>query len=207
MRKLRVWIAVIAACVALAACGRSQTQSAAEGVTEESGESTDSELLTEDSESTGSEPVAENNESADSAAQTENSDPADSEPSADDSKEESEETDMITITVGDTVLTAKLENNESAKAFRDLMPITVQMSGYGGFEQVGSLGTRLPRKDRQTTTSAGDIMLYNGNSVVMFYGSNSWSYTRLGKIEGKSASELRDILGDGDIEVTFAVEK
>ena len=114
---------------------------------------------------------------------------------------------MITITIGDTVLTAKLENNESAKAFRDLMPITVQMSGYGGFEQVGSLGTRLPRNDRQTTTSAGDIVLYNGNSVVMFYGSNSWSYTRLGKIEGKSASELRDILGDGDIEVTFSAEK
>lgn len=112
----------------------------------------------------------------------------------------------IKITIGDTALSAALEDNESAKAFRAMMPVTIKMSGYGGFEQVGSLGKNLPRNDRQTTASAGDIMLYNGNSVVMFYGSNSWAYTRLGHITGKSASELEEILAGGNIEVTFSVD-
>ena len=77
---------------------------------------------------------------------------------------------------------------------------------YGGFEQVGSLGTSLPRKDVQTTTSAGDIVLYSGNQVVVFYGSNSWSYTRLGHISDKSAAELKELLGHGDVAITFHME-
>ena len=74
---------------------------------------------------------------------------------------------------------------------------------YGDFEQVGSLGTSLPRKDEQTTTQAGDIVLYSGNQIVVFYGSNSWTYTRLGKITDKSAEELEELLGSGDVTITL----
>ena len=80
------------------------------------------------------------------------------------------------------------------------------MSMYGGFEQVGSLGTSLPRNDSQTTTQAGDIVLYSGNQIVIFYGSNSWAYTRLGRITDKSASELTELLGKGDVAVTLTWE-
>ena len=78
------------------------------------------------------------------------------------------------------------------------------MSPYGGFEQVGSLGTSLPRNDVQTVTEAGDIVLYSGSNIVVFYGSNSWAYTRLGKITGLSQEELEELLGTGDISITVS---
>lgn len=77
------------------------------------------------------------------------------------------------------------------------------MSMYGGFEQVGSLGTSLSRNDKQTTTQAGDIVLYSGNQMVVFYGSNSWAYTRLGRITDKSDMELEELLGNGDVTITL----
>ena len=82
--------------------------------------------------------------------------------------------------------------------------LTIDMSMYGGFEQVGPIGQSLPRDDRQTTTSPGDIVLYSGNQLVVFYGSNSWSYTRLGRITDLSAEELKTLLGNGDVTVTIS---
>ena len=84
--------------------------------------------------------------------------------------------------------------------------LSIPMSMYGGFEQVGPIGKDLPREDSQTTTQAGDIVLYSGNQLVIFYGSNSWAYTRLGKIVDKSASELTELLGSGDAAVTLTTE-
>lgn len=81
-------------------------------------------------------------------------------------------------------------------------PITIAMRDYGGFEKVGSLGKTLTANDRQTTTSAGDIVLYRGNQIVMFYGSNSWSYTRLGRVEDLTG--WADCLGNGSITATFS---
>ena len=80
------------------------------------------------------------------------------------------------------------------------------MSMYGGFEQVGALGTDLPSSDINITTKPGDIMLYTGSNIVVFYGSNSWSYTRLGHIENKSDEELKDLLGGNNVEITLSVE-
>lgn len=74
---------------------------------------------------------------------------------------------------------------------------------YGGFEQVGAIGQNLPRDDSQTTTKAGDIVLYSGNQIVVFYGSNSWAYTRLGHITDKSAQQMADLLGRGDVTITI----
>ena len=108
--------------------------------------------------------------------------------------------------IGDSVVAVEWEHNESVEALRALaedQPLTVEMSMYGGFEQVGSLGQSLPRNDVQTTTSAGDIVLYSGNQIVVFYGSNSWAYTRLGRISGKTAEELTALLGNGDVTITI----
>lgn len=113
---------------------------------------------------------------------------------------------MIVMKIDDEVVTVAWEDNESARALADLLreePISIQMSMYGGFEQVGSFGTSLPRNDKQTTTQAGDIVLYSGDQMVVFYGSNSWAYTRLGKITDKSAEELKEMLGGGDVTVTL----
>ena len=108
----------------------------------------------------------------------------------------------LTLTVAGQVLTVEWEDNASVEALRELaakQPVTVQMSPYGGFEQVGSLGASLPREDAQTTTNAGDIVLYQGNQIVIFYGSNSWAYTRLGKISGLSRQELQTLLGGAGV--------
>lgn len=83
-------------------------------------------------------------------------------------------------------------------------PLTIRMSDYGNFEKVGSLGMSLPRSDRQTTTQPGDIVLYQGNQLVIFYGSNSWSYTRLGNIDNATSESLRSTLGTGDVTVTLS---
>ena len=98
------------------------------------------------------------------------------------------------------------EDNESVKALRELVgseTISINMSMYGGFEQVGEIGTSLPRNDAQTTTSCGDIVLYSGNKLVVFYGSNSWSYTRLGKITGLDRAQLTELLSEGDVTITI----
>ena len=110
--------------------------------------------------------------------------------------------------IGETDVEVAWEDNESVEALKELAQdgLRIQMSMYGGFEQVGSIGKSLPREDSQTTTQAGDIVLYSGNQLVVFYGSNSWAYTRLGRIVDKSASELNALLGSGDVTITLTLE-
>ena len=97
------------------------------------------------------------------------------------------------------------ENNESVEALKTLCPRTVEMSMYGGFEQVGSLGSSLPRNDEQTTTDYGDIVLYSGNQIVIFYGSNSWAYTRLGHILADKEI-MEEALANGDVTIELVSE-
>lgn len=120
---------------------------------------------------------------------------------------DSEETKTMkmNVQVGDNTFIASLEENAAVDALVELMenaPVVVQMYDYSGFEKVGPLGTSLPADNSQTTTQSGDIVLYNGNQIVIFYGSNSWSYTRLGKIDDLTGWE--DALGGGDVTVTFS---
>ena len=84
-------------------------------------------------------------------------------------------------------------------------PLEIDMQDYGDMEKVGSLGQDLPVNDEQITTEAGDLILYQGNSFVIYYASNTWNFTRLGKINGVSAEELQDILGEGDVTVTLSL--
>ena len=115
----------------------------------------------------------------------------------------------MTMKIGDTKVNVDWEDNQAVEKLRDMAKdgdITIQMSMYGGFEQVGSIGQSLPRDDKQTTTSSGDIVLYSGNQMVVFYGSNSWSYTRLGHISDKDEAEMADLLSQGDVTITISTE-
>ena len=112
----------------------------------------------------------------------------------------------MNVQIGDTSFIATLENNVATSELMEIMreaPISISMSDYSGFEKVGSLGRSLTTDNHQTTTSAGDIVLYNGNQIVMFYGSNSWSYTRIGKIDDLTGWE--DALGSGSITAVFSL--
>ena len=115
---------------------------------------------------------------------------------------------QMKMRIGDTPVEVAWENNESVEALKELAQngLTIQMSMYGGFEQVGSIGQRLPSHDVQTNTSSGDIVLYSSSQLVVFYGSNSWAYTRLGRITDQSAEEMRELLSRGDVTITISVE-
>ncbi len=123
----------------------------------------------------------------------------------------SEEENMIYAHIGGNVLPIELCDNSSADAFRKLVSngLTIEMHDYGGFEKVGQLDATLPRNDEQISVSAGDVILYQGNSVTIYYDTNSWSFKRLGKVKGLTESEIKNILSAGDtdnIEVTFSAD-
>lgn len=116
---------------------------------------------------------------------------------------------IILMKIGDEAVAVEWEDNESVSALTELLreqSLSIQMSMYGDFEQVGSFGKSLPREDEQTTTQAGDIVLYSGSQIVVFYGSNSWAYTRLGRITDKSTEELAELLGSGDVTITLELK-
>ena len=126
------------------------------------------------------------------------------------SEEEKDMPEKIQITVSGKTLPVKIENNEATKALVAALresSITYEAHDYGGFEKVGALGRSLPASDSQITTHAGDVILYSGNQIVLFYGSNSWSYTRIGKMEYGSLEELKSFLkaGQGSINVTLSL--
>ncbi len=111
----------------------------------------------------------------------------------------------MTLYIGETRVPVTWERNESVEALRALLPLRIRMSMYGGFEQVGPIGQSIVRSDSRTETEAGDIVLYSGDQIVVFYGSNSWSYTRLGHAE-LSRQEMEDLLAHGDVILTITEE-
>ena len=143
---------------------------------------------------------------AESVQETERNETSAAETDIQNNTEENKVANM-NVQVGDVVFSATLEENEAVSALVEMMresPVVIRMSDYSGFEKVGPLGTGLPVNNSQTTTQAGDIVLYNGNQIVIFYGSNSWSYTRLGRIDDLTGWE--DALGSGDVTVIFSLE-
>ena len=114
----------------------------------------------------------------------------------------------ILLTVDNRTATATLADNAATRTLLSMLdkgPVTVNMTDYGGFEKVGPLPQALPSSDTYITTSAGDIMLYDDDNIVIFYGSNSWSYTPIGRIDGASASNVKSFLGTGSIKLTFSL--
>ena len=115
-----------------------------------------------------------------------------------------EQTTMkMNVQIGDQTFTATLADTKAAQEFAQMLPMTITLDDYGGFEKVGSLGRSLTASNSQTATAAGDIVLYNSSNIVMFYGSNSWSYTRLGKIDDLTG--WADALGHGSVTAIFTL--
>jgi len=191
-----LYLAIILSC--MAACAKNDTQAQtpsrqAEPSTIDS--SSQSDILN------GSENAGES-----SVQETERNETDTAETDIQDNMEENKVENM-NVQVGDVVFSATLEKNEAVSALVEMMresPVVIQMSDYSGFEKVGSLGTSLPTSNSQTTTHAGDIVLYNGNQIVIFYGSNSWNYTRLGYIDDLTGWE--EALGRGDVTVIFSLQ-
>lgn len=116
-----------------------------------------------------------------------------------------EEGGSVRLEIGGRTFTATLEDNEAARVLCDMLPLSLDFRDYGGFEKVASLPRRLPSQDRQMRTSAGDIVLYSSNQIVVFYGGNSWSYTKLGHID--DVEGLTEALGRGNVEITFTLQR
>lgn len=115
----------------------------------------------------------------------------------------------IDIEAGGTHLTASFADSTAAKELAEKLkaePVTVTLNEYGGFEKVGKLPWPLTRTDASTETGPGDIMLYQGDQMTIFYNSNSWSYTKLGYIDNITKEELKAILGESDITVTLSLK-
>lgn len=113
----------------------------------------------------------------------------------------------LTLKIDGTEVDVIWADNDAVRALKNLAKdgLNINMSKYGGFEQVGSIGSTLPSSYTRITTSPGDIVLYSSNQIVIFYDSNTWSYTKLGHIN-LSKSELTDLLGDEDVDITLSLK-
>ena len=209
MKKISVISLIALCCVLFSACnsGENQTETTAptSQVTTSSG-TIAKEIIqpatTAAEQTTGTETtkaIEETTDLQEEVTQAQNDEP---------SEHADEKTFELQMTIGNTPVSVDWEDNEAVEALKDLcrnQPLTIQMSMYGGFEQVGPIGTSLPQNDMRTTTSAGDIVLYSGDQMVVFYGSNSWAYTRLGHITDRSAEDMTDLLSNGDTVITISL--
>lgn len=121
-----------------------------------------------------------------------------------------QETKIILTIENQEVLKATLVDNSSVTALVELLkdsPLTIDMRDYGNMEKVGSIGTSLPRNDEQITTEPGDIILFQGSALVIYYAPNTWSFTRLGKIDNITREELEATLGQGNVSVTLSLQQ
>ena len=117
--------------------------------------------------------------------------------------------DLVKVKINDNVFDVKLENNSATQDFIKQLKkgnVTVNASEYGGFEKVGDLGFSLPANDENIETNSGDIVLYQGDKISLFYGSHSWSYTKLGKIDKVDSNKLKEVLGSGNVTLEFSLK-
>lgn len=115
--------------------------------------------------------------------------------------------EQIAIAVNGASLTVDLDGNEASRALRELLrggDMTIAMRDYGGMEKVGPLPCVLPRRDEPITAAPGDVMLYQGSHLVIFYGTNSYAYTRIGRVRGATRGSMRAALGAGDVTATLS---
>ena len=117
---------------------------------------------------------------------------------------------MMNMEVNGARIQVKLYDNSSAEAVKDLLrkgPFTLSMKDYAHMEKFGSFGMQLPANDEPITTEAGDVILSEGNLLVIYYAPNTWNFTRLGKVQNLSGEELKKVLGKGSITATLTLDE
>ena len=185
---------LVAAAIALPSCEAAQPQDAADPSGAES-------VAAVEAPSDQAENDAETTEAAapqESEAETTETQPA-----------QPQEEPMLAITANGTTFLAAFEDNSSARALADRLqdgPLTLELHDYGDFEKVGPLGFDLPANDEQITTAPGDVILYQGNQITIYYDTNTWSFTRLAHIDGVSRDDLLDVFGGGDVTVELSLQ-
>ncbi len=113
------------------------------------------------------------------------------------------------LEIGEHTFWVILEENSSVEALKELLAdgaMTLYMTDYAGMEKTAELETMLPQNNVQMNTQAGDIILYQGKTFVIYYDTNSWSLTPIGKIENADTEKIRKVLGTGDVTVTVSLE-
>ncbi len=113
----------------------------------------------------------------------------------------------LKLLIDDVEVKVEWEDNDSVKAIKEIVKngsLTITTHQYSGFEQVGEIGQSIVSNNVQMTTEPGDIVLYNDSNIVIFFGNNSWSYTKLGKIKDKSLSELKQLLDKNNVVIKFS---
>ncbi|WP_314724546.1 cyclophilin-like fold protein [Enterocloster bolteae] len=201
MKKILICMLLAVFVAALAGCGNKMAGSSEQITDINAGVSEDAETVTGQD--------TQNQETGDSETAAEESTEKKPETESTDSQTDQTEGNSMKITAGDTTFTVALADNSSVDALRELLaegPLTIDMNDYGNMEKVGPIGTSLPRNDEQITTGAGDVILYQGDSLVIYYDTNSWNFTRIGKIDGVTKEELLDAFGSGSVTVTFTLE-
>ena len=198
--------------LALAGCGgqtaapSTAQASPSQAITAESSEVEKDAAKEMETETAGESTTASETGSTEAAAETEAAEAASKPGTGEDNRAVEEKNgeveNAMRLLIGKTEVPVAWEENASVNALQELCPLTIQMSMYGGFEQVGPIGKNIVREDEETVTESGDIVLYSGNQIVIFYGSNSWSYTRLGHID-LSEQEMSDLLDSGDVTITL----
>ena len=202
MKKITAVLLIVVCCVLFSACNGEENKTEITTPTTQltTSESTTAAMTTQPTTNTTIEPITQ-------VPETTAINKQETQAQSVEQTEQTEQTSALQMTIGNTPASVDWEDNAAVQALTELCrnhPLTIQMSMYGGFEQVGSIGTDLPQNDVQTTTSSGDIVLYSGNQMVVFYGSNSWEYTRLGRITDKTQAELTELLSNDNVTITLS---
>ena len=202
MKKITTVLLIVVCCVLFSACNGEENKTEITTPTTQltTSESTTAAMTTQPTTNTTIEPITQ-------VPETTAINKQETQAQSVEQTEQTEQTSALQMTIGNTPASVDWEDNAAVQALTELCrnhPLTIQMSMYGGFEQVGSIGTDLPQNDVQTTTSSGDIVLYSGNQMVVFYGSNSWEYTRLARITDKTQAELTELLSNGNVTITLS---
>ena len=203
MKKITAVLLIVVCCVLFSACNGEENKTEITTPTTQltTSESTTAAMTTQPTTNTTIEPITQ-------VPETTAINKQETQAQSVEQTEQTEQTSALQMTIGGTSVSVVWEDNDAVQALKELckdQPLTIAMSMYGGFEQVGSIGTALPQNDMQTTTSAGDIVLYSGDQMVVFYGSNTWAYTRLGHISDQSADGMAELLSNGDTVITVSL--
>lgn len=198
-------ITCVVCCIFLTACETQSTTDSQQMGTESAPQSESAEISEEDEQQIQDEAeLPKKEEQASEALLSE-----DKEETVPGISQSSQTSDMLKIEIGQETFTATLANNSSVDALKELLkdgPLTLKMSDYAGMEKGADLGVTLPQNNQQMNTTAGDIILYQGRTLVIYYDTNSWSLTPIGKINDMDEALLKETLGSGDVTVTFSLQ-